>query len=305
MKVSALVTGCFVALSFHSLLHAQISPPEPLAFDVAAIRKSNQETAATHEASNVPLGPGNVYSSTGGRFSASDFPLLNYITFAYRMTDAQLEAFRSQIPDWVRTTRFNIEARTDKSDVTKDQLRLMMRALLADRFHLAVHSEARSKSVYNLLLVKPGTTGPKLFPHVPGSDCPSTLPLSTSASEIPRSETVDGGYPTTCGAILLLPSTAAGNVTIGGRDVRLPLLASSLTGWGDLGRPVVDQTGLAASYDFVLTYLPQQGSDAPSANLEGPDFRQALRQQLGLRLESARADVQILILDHIDHVTGN
>ena len=305
MKAIALVTGCFVALLFCPPLHAQISPPEPLAFDVAAIRENKQETPAAQQSSNVPLGPGNVFSSTGGRFSASDFPLLTYIAFAYRMTDAQLDAFRSQAPDWVSTTRFNIEARTDRPDVTKDQFRLMMRTLLADRFRLAVHYKAQPKSVYNLLLVNQGTTGPKLLPHVSGSDCPRTLPSATATSGKPPSETVEGGYPTTCGAILLLPSATAGNVTLGGRDVGLLLLASSLTGWGELGRPVVDQTGLAASYDFVLTYLPQQAADVTSSNLQGPDFRQALRQQLGLRLESARADVQILVLDHIDHVTDN
>ena len=305
MKATALAAGCFVALSFRLLLQAQISPPEPLAFDVAAIRESRQDTSVTHPSSNVPLGPGNVYSPTGGRFSASDFPLLTYIAFAYRMTDAQLDAFRSQAPGWVSATHFNIDARTEKSDVTKDQLRWMMRALLADRFHLAAHYEARSKSVYHLLLVEPGTTGSKLRPHPPASDCPTTLPPPSSAAGKPPSETVDGGYPATCGAILMLPSTAAGNVTIGGRDIRLSLLASSLTGWGDLGRPVVDQTGLAASFDFVLTYLPQQGSDGTAASLEGPDFRQALRQQLGLKLESAKADVQLLILDHIEPVSGN
>lgn len=297
-----LLAVCFFVLSSSSALRAQSEAAGPLAFDVASVRENKQDNQDT--STNVPLGPGNVYSPTGGLFSAHNFPVLTYIAFAYRMTDNQLEAFRAQAPAWVATTRFNIEGRTEKTDVSKDQLRLMMRALLAERFHLAAHYEPRDKSVYNLLAAKPGITGPALVAHPPAVECPSALPTPVSASAKPPSETVAGGYPATCGGIILLPSISPGNITLGGRAITLSLLAESLAGWGELGRPVVDRTGMTGTYDFVLTYLPPQ-SDTSASDAIGPTFQQALRQQLGLRLEPAKVPVPILLLDHIDHVADN
>jgi uncharacterized protein (TIGR03435 family) len=283
---------------------------EKLSFDVASVRqnKSGPPPNGDKPISNVPLGPGNVYSPTGGLVSIKNYTLLSYITFAYKMTDGQLEAFRGMAPDWVINDRFNIQARTEKGDVTKDQLRLMMRSLIAERFNLSVHYETRQISVYGLQMVRSGTMGPKLQSHPADSLCTTTLPAKATASTPAPTETIAGGFPTTCGGIVLLPASAPQRYNIGGRSISMSLLANSLTGWGSLGRPVIDKTGLQGTYDFTLEFTPEPSlgsSSEAAADFDGPTFREALKEQLGLRIESQKGEVQVIVLDHIDHLIEN
>lgn len=120
---------------------------------------------------------------------------------------------------------------------------------------------------------------------------------------------MSGGFPYTCGGVILLPSSA-GRVKIGGRDISLALLANSLTGWGQLHRPVVDRTGLTGNIDFTLEYVPEGSpssgaADSADADITGPDFREALKQQLGMKLVAAKGEARLLHLDHIDHLDPN
>ena len=106
--------------------------------------------------------------------------------------------------------------------------------------------------------------------------------------------TVEGGFPYICGGITDMPSSAPGMRALGARNVPMSLLANSLTEWGNLGRPVPDQTGLTGKYDVLLEFAPDSSpgpsdrADA-SAPLEtaGPEFAQAgcKASQLGLKLE--------------------
>lgn len=285
-----------------------------LQFDVASVRenKSGLSPAGENPSTNVPLGPGDVYSPTGGLFMAKNYPLISYIAFAYKMTDNQLATFRKMAPDWVNSDRFNIEARTDKEDVTKDELRLMVRSLIKERFGFSAHYETREVSVYALKLIRPGETGPKLQIHPTGSSCPNTIPGGAPDSGPPPSETTSSGFPATCGGLVILPAHEANRVNIGARDIPLSLLANSLTGWGQLDHPVKDETGLTGTIDFDLEYVPEtrgslEGTSAasPAGDLGGPTFRQALKQQLGLRLESEKGEVQVIVLDHIEPLSEN
>lgn len=291
---------------------AQQDETSILKFDVASVRENKLGLPPVGEdpSINVPLGPGNVYSPTGGLFMAKNFTLMTYIAFAYKMTDNQLSAFKKMAPDWVNNDRFNIQARTEKKGVTKDELRLMVRSLLRERFNFSAHYETKQVSIYGLKLAKPGQTGPKLQSHPAGSSCPSTLPGKALDSDPPPSETVAGGFPTTCGGVILLPASAANRVNIGGRNISLALLANSLTGWGQLGHPVKDETGLTGKFDFALEYVPELrqsfgGTQVAAVDFGGPTFRAALKQQLGLKLESEKGEVQVILLDHIDHVSAN
>ena len=269
-----------------------------LAFDVASVRQnvSGDEKVS----SNVPLGPGNVFAATGGALTARNFALIAYISFAYRMTDAQLESFRSQAPGWVLTDRFDVQARTEKPGVTKDEMRLMMRALLAERFGLRVHSEMRESSVYGL--VRGGELGPGLRVHSDGTGC--TGLGQGLVAEGP--ESVHGGFPAVCGGILALTPSATGAVRIGGSKVAMRLVADSLTSWGQLKRPVVDRTGLTGPVDFVLEYAPVLRPEAEIAGDDaGPTFREALKRQLGLKLEAQKDRVEFLVLDHVGRLVEN
>ena len=129
------------------------SLPPKMAFDVASI-KENKDGQRVAPKSNFPIGPGAMYGPNGGMFSATNYPLVVYIQFAYKI-GGNMETLRKQLPDWAFTKRFDIEAKTDNHNATKDEMRLMMRSLLADRFKLTVHTAIQQTPVYALVLAKP------------------------------------------------------------------------------------------------------------------------------------------------------
>ena len=104
--------------------------------------------------------------------------------------------------------------------------------------------------------------------------------------------------------IVQLDGNAPGHILIGGRAVSLQLLVNSLASWGQLDRPILDRTGLTGNIDFLLQYSPQPAPDAPDS-AAGPSFAEALKQQLGLRLQAEKAPVDFLVLDKVDHPTAN
>ena len=130
-------------------------PPSPpttkMEFDVASVRenKSGLPPSGVMPKSNFPLGPGAMYSPNGGLFSASNQPLLVYIMFAYKMTDHEVQALSKQLPNWAATERFDIEAKTDNRAATKDDMRLMMQSLLAERFKLEIGRASCRERVFN------------------------------------------------------------------------------------------------------------------------------------------------------------
>jgi bla regulator protein BlaR1 len=283
------------------------TPPtakESLKFDVTSVRPSKEGEPG----SNVPLGPGNVYTPSHGILSAKNQTLLTYLVFAYKLADYQQEAIRSSAPDWVLHDRYTIEARTEKSDATKDELRLMMRALLAERFKLAAHYEKREVRVFALVTVKEGSLGSKLRSHPAGAACAGASLKSTTADGQTRDlplQPEKGSFPAVCSGILGLPASAQDRYSFGASNVSMSLIASALSSWGNLGRPVVDQTGLNGNYDFVMDYTPDPRPSYATVDSDGPSFMEALREQLGLRLEGRSAPVEFLALDHVEHPDPN
>jgi len=271
-----------------------------LEFDVASVKQNKSDDKPK---SNFLLGPGDVYAPNGGLFSASSTPLVVYIAFAYKLTNNQLQFLRTGLPDWVTTDRFDIQARA-QGDPTKDEMRLMMQSLLADRFKLTVRHETREVSVLALLLSKPEKTGPRLRPHPNDASCSTTLAID------PGHSSVADGFPATCGGPVMMPVTGSGRLSLGARNVTMGLIASALTDWGDLGRPVLDRTGLTGTYDFTLEWAPDAhnsmtpGADT-SSNTSGPTFLEALKEQLGLKLEAQKGPVNFIVVDHIEHPSAN
>jgi uncharacterized protein (TIGR03435 family) len=102
----------------------------------------------------VPLGPGDVYPPNGGVFSGTNVPLISYIYFAYKVTGSQFQLLLPHLPKWVLTDRFDIEARAN-GNPTKDQMRMMMQSLLADRFKLSMHYETQELPAFALVLANP------------------------------------------------------------------------------------------------------------------------------------------------------
>ena len=109
------------------------------------------------------LGPADSYSANGGLLSTTNLALVSYIGFAYKLTGNQTQSLGSELPKSIRGDRFDIQAHAP-ANTTKDQMRLMMQSLLADRFKLVVHTEKRQLPIFALVLEKPGKTGPQLRP---------------------------------------------------------------------------------------------------------------------------------------------
>ena len=230
--------------------------------------------------------------------------------FAYKMTANQAQSMK--LPDWVRTERYDIVAKTDNHEATKDEMRLMMRSLLTERFKLAVHREIQQVPVYALVLAKPGTLGPKLVAHPASEPCDSTPPKPAENAKAPPALTTAGGFPLMCGGIMGLPRSAPGVIALGARNVAMALIAGTLSGVGNLGRPVIDQTGLTGKVDFLLEFAPERrpgpedGANAAAPpDTAGPGFEEALKQQLGLKLESQKGPVEVWVVDHVEHATEN
>jgi uncharacterized protein (TIGR03435 family) len=275
-----------------------------LSFEVASVRQNTagfDASGANKPHSNFPIGSDDSYSPTG-EFSATNLPLISYIIFAYKITTNNRDALIASVPDWVLNDGYNIEARTEMQDVTKDQMRLMMQSLLADRFKLAVHHEEREVPVFAAVLGQPGKLGPHLRKHMADADCPQA---TTAAYSTPATDAA--GFPVVCnGFANSMHPDAPYHRKIGGGNVTLATMVSGFSGIGNLGRPVVDQTGLSGGYDFVLDYLPDPplGKDLPS-DASGPDLVDAVKSQLGIKLDRQKAAIDFVIVDHIKKPSPN
>jgi bla regulator protein BlaR1 len=278
------------------------------AFDVASV-KQNKSGPSSAAHTNVGLSAGDDYTPAGGLLSVTNFPLGVYIGFAYKLMPYQRQSLLSQLPKWATTDRFDIEARAAGGNPTKDQMRLMMQSLLADRFKLAVHSETRQLPVFALLLVKPGKTGSQLQPHSDDPPCVGTTP-SGSAPKTPQQAKDSGYFPPVCGTItaLDLPGlkrVSGRNLTMGEIGSFLSMVAPNTT---PLDRPVLDQTGLSGRFDFKIDFAPEFNGPPPpnfQPDPTAPTFLEALREQLGLKVDSQTGPVDVLVIDHVEEPSPN
>ena len=279
-----------------------------MAFEVASVKL--MKPGSRGRAPNFNLGDGNGFTdpltgaSPHGRFSAT-FRVPAYISFAYKLslTPDQQGAMLARLPKWVDTDAFDIEAKA-AGNPTKDQMRLMMQSLLAERFHLAVHYETQEMPAYALTLTKPGTWGPKLIRHADGPPC------DVSGRQNPATGLSDPGaevFPNRCESEQSVLGKN-GRIVHGARNTTMAVLVGFLARTG--GRPVVDRTGIADRVDYRLEWtLESNGPVVPGVEVE-PDpnpvtFMDAVREQLGLKLQSTKAPVQTLVIDHIERPSEN
>jgi len=242
------------------------SPVARKQFDVAAVKLNTSEDRH-FEFHNLP----------GGNLTATGVTLKMLLMQAYSLQSFQV----SGGPDWINVARWDIRAKTEGIDgrLPRDEFGRMLRALIEDRFQLKVHHETREMLVYALLVAK---TGPKLTPHA-GESKPGRL---------------DRGW---------LSFNKRGTAA----------LASELS--LQMGRMVIDKTGLPGDYDFELHWTPEPGqagaeamglppeaSDGPQpVDTNGLSIFTALPQQLGLRLESQKGPVEMLVIDHVERASEN
>ena len=291
----------------HALNQIFGATAQKMTFEVASVKLSKSTDRPT---SNVPLSVDDVYAPTGGLFSSTNSPLFAYLRFAYKSSLAT-----PGLPGWGRTDRFDIEAKA-QGNPTKDQFRLMMQSLLADRFKLVLHTETRQSPIYAIVVLKPGKMGPQLQPDdgscATASDDIKTLatapqlppPASAaaSASQIPS-------IP--CGVLMPVPPSAPGRMRIAGRRVPISLIAAMLPNPASgVDRPVFDHTGLNGTFDMSFEWAIRLPPGAPpppgfTPDENGPTFFEALQDQLGLKLVPQTGPVDVLVIDHVEQPSPN
>ena len=249
------------------------TPPTP-AFEVASVKPSAPDAQGQH-----------LRREPGGRVSIANVPLRELIKFVYQVQDYQLDG----VPAWAGSESFDIVARA-AGDVPPvlpgtgvDPLVLMLRTLLADRFQLQVHYESRDMPAYALVMVTPDRLGKGLKRSV--VDCQA---VAREQAARPAPASPDARQ---CGF-----RAALGVITSAGFPVSQLLNPLSQL----VHRPVVDRTGLQGGFDYELTFTHDgQPGATQSANGNEASIFTALQEQLGLKLESVRAPVQVLIVDHV------
>lgn len=258
---------------------------------------------------NFPIGPGDVYIPNGGVFRVRNLPLPNLIMFAYKMTPNQEQSLISQLPQWAITYRFDVDGKAE-GNPTKDQMRLMVQSLLADRFNLRVHYETRQIPILALVQDGSGQLGPLLQRHPDESSCPTTPGIPTPPPTAPpQTIAIDTRFPVTCGGIVGMAASGPGRVRTGARNVSMDLIANSISE-SNIGedRPVVNKTGLTGNFDFAIEFgpeVPRSANPGSRAHTAAPTFAEALQEQLGLKLVPQTGSLDVLVIDFIQELPPN
>jgi uncharacterized protein (TIGR03435 family) len=255
-------------------------------------------------ASIKPSAPGQDGQSTrrqpGGRATVRNMPLRDLVRFVYQIQDFQLEG----VPGWAANERYDIVAKAagDPPPVPPggteiDPMILMLRTLLEDRFHLVAHRETKELPIYALVVARPGAVGPDL--HRSATDCMALYNAATAAARA-------GGPPAT------LPSTPDGRPMCGTRvgpgtivAGAMPMSQFATTLSRMVARTVVDRTALDGPFDLQVTFESEPPPLPPGARLQSsdqsaPSLFTALQEQLGLKLESTRGAVEIIVVDRLE-----
>lgn len=246
-------------------------------FEVASVKPNKSGTTS----SSMRLQP-------GGRFNALNVTVRDLIRFAHVVQPFQIEGGLS----WLDSDRFDVMAKVegDIPPLPPGQLgpvQLMMQNLLAERFKLKVHRETKDAPAYALVLAR---ADKQLGKQMAAStvDCVAVLKAMMAGGR--------GGPPTGPGGPQCRISGGPGNIS--GRDVSIPQLAQLLS--VQLERHVMDRTGLTGGFSFDLTFAADQANDP-----DRPSLFTALQEQLGLKLESNRAPLEMLIVDAVERPSAD
>jgi uncharacterized protein (TIGR03435 family) len=252
---------------------------------------------------NVTAGPG---GRTGGamqpeRFVVQNATLKTIVRRAHGTTGQApgntLDLLDQQVaggPEWVTTDKFDINA-TTTGPTAPAQMRLMVQRMLADRFRMKAHWETREMPVYLLTMARPdGRPGP-------GLTFKSDAECARGRGEGPRPMPQPGEPmpPPNCGGIQFGP----GQLIAGG--VPMEWLVSTFTNVPvitGVDRPVLDRTGLKGNFAFELKFAALQNTNP---NPDRPQFMTALQEQLGLKLDAARAPIDVLVIDSVQRPPEN
>jgi uncharacterized protein (TIGR03435 family) len=293
------------------------SPDARPSFEVASIKPNSSNDGRV-----------GMMIQPGGRLNATNVTLSLLIAQAYRLQggrgglSGRANPLIVNAPEWVNTSHFDVVAKAE-GDVAPDLVPDLVKSLLVDRFKLAAHSESREFQVYALVPARSdGKLGSGL--RAVSAECASTLAARGRVGP-PRGDAPGGpggpgrgpiapplpGQPIPCGMIRVGP----GNIAAGGAQIAQ--LVTTLSPWVD--RIVIDKTGLTGAYEMELQWTPEQlsrgggpgssfgggvpppgGAPFPPIDPNGPSIFTAVQEQLGLKLESTRAPVDVIVIDHVE-----
>jgi uncharacterized protein (TIGR03435 family) len=283
-------------------------------FDVVSIKRSPPPDGGMIRLMPPSGGPG---TKDPTRYVVTGLPLILLVMQAYDIQPYQLNA-----PDWLKMERYDVTAKIPEG-ATKEQFRLMMQAMLEDRFKMVAHREKKDSPVYELVV---GKNGHKMKPSVeePPKESADAVPLplpgrgpmqmgSDGFPVLPRG---GGGR----GPMMIMMN---GRAKMQGVHVSMDQLASSLT--NQVARPVSNATGLQGNFDFTLYFSPMNGpmgpmgmapppppppppgaggglvGEAPSREGEvGPNLFTAVQEQLGLKLEQKKGQIDLVVIDKME-----
>jgi uncharacterized protein (TIGR03435 family) len=241
-----------------------------ITFSYGQVPAPTFEAAAMRAASPDGRNGALVNFIPGGGLRATNTTLKDLIETGYQVRGFQI----LDGPSWAGATRYDVTASSgpQPQGTSNNEVRLKVRALLKDRFQLQVHRETRTVPVYSLVLAK-------------------------NAGK-------EGGLRATLAAARGVNASPG---TMLGEAAPMTALASKLS--IQLDRPVVNNTGLEGNYDFKLQWTPDPGPPALDGRVAedspGPSLFTALQEQLGLRVESAKGPVEVLVIDHAERPSDN
>ena len=264
------------------MLQAQ-SPVARSAFEVAAIKLSTGDGRSRE-----------VNANSGGRFGVSNFPLKTVIEMAFNVKDFQIAGG----PAWIDSDGYDFNAKA-ATNATFEEMKPMIESLLSDRFKLVVHRETKELPIYDLVVAKGGV---KLAAPKEGN-------CVTHEPNTPYPPPTGGSRPLFCGNV------RSGRGSFDGAKISISMLVGNLS--DILGRPINDKTGLSGTFDIHLEFATDdaiantivagrtEGEKPPQADSPARSILTALQEQLGLRLESSKGPVGVLVIDHVERPSGN
>jgi uncharacterized protein (TIGR03435 family) len=278
---------CFVAMT--------LSTPRRIAFAQEADRPAFEVSSVkpNTSGSNGDF----VRIRAGGTLDMENVPMRSVIRTAYEVQDFQI----ADGPGWMNFERYDIVAKSQR-DFSYAEMTRMLRALLEDRFRLKVHRVTREGPVYELTVARGGLKMQRNGDCVPSDPNQPLPPVAPDQKPVNYCGNIRGGKQTLDGEGI--PIAAAGNSGLASLSGRLSAI---------VGRTIIDKTGLTGRFDVHLQWadegLSARSSDSTEPNLSSdanrPSIFTAVQEQLGLRLESAKGPVEVLVIDHLDRPDAN